>query len=197
MEYYNLEKTIYFGTRIDYLSLVLTNGITKPSTREEKYISVSVSGYSAPIDINCHKEVNELAHVYLNQYKACVLDTKYRLQWKNGYNNSMTSIDGFGPSKLEYFNVFGQKELNTRKNENIALVINNDYFSELIYPSKSDIEIDYNYLSLALHPFISQITSNMVDGIIVSKFMYDKVNKILNELNIVKQLIILEEMEDV
>ena len=197
MKYYNLQKTIYFGTKIDCLSLILKDGIIKPLKREEKYISVSVSGYSAPIDINCHKEVNELAHVYLNQYKACELDTRYRLQWKNGYNNSMTNIDGFGPSKLEYFNVFGQKELNTRKNENIALVINKNYFSELIYPCKSDTEIDYSYLSLALHPFISQITSNMVDGIIVSKFMYEKVNKIINEVNIIKHLIILEEMEDV
>ena len=94
----NQKNTVYFGTQLKNIDSLL-RGITIPLARNEKYISVSVSGYTSVIPVTEHEELSFLAGIYISTYKAAVLNEHNCMQWKTGYKNSLTYIDGFGPNE--------------------------------------------------------------------------------------------------
>jgi len=162
MEEVNKPGIIYYGTKLEYLEQVL-HGINKPIIRNESFISVSISGYTGLLPLTVHEDLLFLGNVYKNKYNAAYIDQDSYIHWKDGYINSLTCIDGFGPNDKAYYNVFGVKKKNTRKGENIALVMNRN--TEIALPEKG-FGFPHEYLSLALHSYIKKIEVKDISGII-------------------------------
>ena len=161
--------TIFFGTSYENIYLLDSVPIDKPFHREELYISVSSSGYKGFISTNEHEDLQLLGKVYADKLRAAQIDSGGFLNWKCGYKNSITYLDGFGACDLKYFNCFGESQINNRIGKNITAVIHKEHQKTFILPqSKSnDGQISNEYLSLALHPFLPQIRPEMILGWIV------------------------------
>lgn len=188
----NQKNTVYFGTQLKNIDSLL-RGITIPLARNEKYISVSVSGYTSVIPVTEHEELSFLAGIYISTYKAAVLNEHNCMQWKTGYKNSLTYIDGFGPNEQETYHEFGKRIKNNRKGANICAVINKSK-AKLISCRKETVS-DFEYLSQALHPYITEICLPMIEGFIVDQYNYDEVESILIKKSIDKKIWKVEEIE--
>ncbi|MBP7479918.1 MAG: hypothetical protein KA785_05665 [Spirochaetaceae bacterium] len=188
----NQKNTVYFGTHIKNLE-ALINGITTPLIRDEKYISVSVSGYCSVIPVTSHEELSFLAGMYVSTYKAAVLNEHNCMQWKRGYKNSLTYIDGFGPNEHETYHEFGKMLKNNRKGTNICAVIKGSK-ADIITLDKSAVS-EFEFLSQALHPYIREISIPMIEGFIVDQYNYDDVESLLIKRSIDKKIWKVEEIE--
>ena len=164
----NEKGTIYFGAKLDNVSLLDRNGITKPIERKgEKYISVSLSGYSATLGIDVHEEIKSIARSLVEDGHATIIEG--RLVYNTGYQHSLTAYHGFGPSQKETRNVLSNADLSTRAKSNITAVIPASFGELLCGPTITTDSDFFAYCSLALHEFISRIDSGMICGWIVSK----------------------------
>ena len=104
--------------------------------------------------------MKEFARVYTEELKIAELNNGC-LFYKNGYINSMTCIEGFGPSPNKYFNsIYGLIE-NTRSNDLLTVVLSEKAEKYLVFPDK---EREFEYLSLALHvkEYITGINSKWI-----------------------------------
>lgn len=155
----NSKDTIYFGTKLENIYTLDKTIVRKPFVKDEKYISVS--SYRGKLPISCHEDISYLSRIFTDKFKASMIDEKNYIKWKNGYKNSLTYIDGFGPNENQYYNEFGKDITNTRVGENIAAIIDKKYISELIIPDKL---CNFKYLSTSLHSYIKKITPEMVIG---------------------------------
>lgn len=181
----NQKNTVYFGTHIKNLD-ALINGITTPLIRDEKYISVSVSGYCSVIPVSAHEELSFLADMYVSRLKAAILTEHACLQWKTGYKNSLTYLDGFGPNENDTYHEFGRMIKNNRKGTNICAVIKGSK-ADIITLDKSSVS-EFEYLSQALHPYIRQISLEIIEGFITDKHNYDEVESYLLKRSIDKKI---------
>jgi len=100
MSYPNRNGTIYYGTDYQYIYDLDKFGLKSPRHRDEQFISVSISGYKSKIKCE-HPELKEFASVYAEEIKIAKFSNGY-LSYKNGYTNSLTCIEGFGPSPNLY-----------------------------------------------------------------------------------------------
>ena len=128
----NSEGTIYFGTKVENINTLNDKGLNKPFTRNEKFISVSVSGYKGELPVSCHDELSFLSDIFANKYHAAKINNDKYLKWNIGYKNSITYIDGFGPNENKTYNEFGNEKENNRVGQNITAIIDKKFSKELV-----------------------------------------------------------------
>jgi len=183
----NEAGTIYFGTKFENINKVLL-GLSSPIERDEKYISVSVSGYKGLLPLTVHEEILYLGNIYKSEYNALDIDSSMYCHWKTGYKNSLTYIDGFGPNKRESYNVFGEQKENNRKGQNVAFVIDKKYQYKLMDSKALEKTTMEEHFSLALHSFISEITYDMISGIVFDSFNIEQGKEFLKKNKIDKKI---------
>ncbi|MDC7224579.1 MAG: hypothetical protein PQJ60_12620 [Spirochaetales bacterium] len=180
----NFEQgTIFFGTRYENIYRLDSEGVEKPFQREERYISVSASGYCGGVSCFEHKDLDLLSRIYSEELNAASLDGEGYLSWKEGYKNSLTYHDGFGPCDRPTFHRFGKHVKNDRKGQNVCALIHPSHSSSFVIPDKGadKNELPFEYLSLALHPFIKKIDPEMIFAWIGDEKNYDRIRKDMAE----------------
>jgi len=159
----NRKGLIYYGTDYKYIEDLDNNGLKKPRHKDEQFISICISGYESKFKCE-HTELKEFARVYTEELKIAELNNGC-LFYKNGYINSMTCLEGFGPSPNKYFNsIYGLIE-NTHSNDLCTVVLSEKAEKYLVFPDK---EREFEHLSLALHSFIAEINPDFIIGWIVA-----------------------------
>jgi hypothetical protein len=159
----NKKGLIYYGTDYQYINDLDQFGLKSPRHRDEQFISVSISGYESKIKCE-HPELKEFARVYSEVLKIAKNNNEY-LSYKNGYANSLTCIEGFGPSPNLYNNsMFGLIE-NSHSKDLVTVVLSDKAEKYLTFPDK---EREFEHLSLALHGFIEEINPEFIIGWIVA-----------------------------
>jgi len=172
----NKKGTIYYGTDYQYIYDLDKSGLKSPRHRYEQFISVSISGYKGKTKCE-HPELKEFARVYSEEMKIAECKDGF-LSYKNGYINSITCLEGFGPSPNLYNNSFFGLIENTRSKDLVTAVISDKAAKYLVYP---DEEREFEYFSLALHGFIEKIIPDFIIGWIVSdEHVHELQNKIDN-----------------
>lgn len=154
---------IYYGTDYQYILDLDKMGLQSPRHRNEQYISVSISGYESKNKCE-HPELQEFARIFseelkIAEYKDCFLN------YKSGYVNSITCVEGFGPNPNLFYNSFFGLVENLSNNNLVTVVLSSEASNYLVFPDK---EREFEYLSLALHCFIKEIIPDLIIGWIVS-----------------------------
>ena len=171
----NSKDLIYYGTEFKFIEELDRCGLKSPRFRKEQYISVSISGYKS--EIKCeHPELKEFARVYCDELQIADLIDGC-LHYKDGYTNSITCVEGFGPNPNLYYNSFYGLVSNSTKREVVTAVISEKASRYLVIPDPVN---EFEYLSLSLHSFIEQILPEYIVGWIVPE---DKVDEINNRIN--------------
>jgi len=176
----NSKDTIYYGTQVENIYKLDKYSIDKPFIRSEKFISVSISGFIGYLPVTSHDEIEFLSNIYSKKYNAADIDDNKIIHWKTGYKNSLTYIDGFGPSDMKHFNVFGETKINNRIGQNIVAIIDKKYITEIVnieYFNKIKTDNLFEYLSLSLHGFIKRIEPKMILGWIVDEENFEQISK--------------------
>jgi hypothetical protein len=160
----NKKGIIYYGTDYQYIYELDKSGLKTPRHRNEQFISVSISGYESKTKIE-HPDLKEFARVYSEELKIA----EYRegfLTYKNGYINSVTCVEGFGPNPNLYYNSFFGLVDNLCSEKLLTAVLSDEAAEYLVFPDK---EKEFEYLSLALHGFIKEIKNDLIIGWIVAE----------------------------
>jgi len=159
----NKKGVIYYGTDYQYIYELDKFGLKSPRHKNEQFISVSISGYESKTKCE-HPELKEFARIYSDELKIAKCNDGF-LSYKNGYVNSITCVEGFGPSpNLYYSSYFGLIE-NSRSKDLVTVVLSDKAEKYLVYPDK---EREFEHLSLALHGFIEEINPDFITGWIVA-----------------------------
>jgi len=170
----NTKGLIYYGTDYKYINDLDQFGLKSPRHRDEQFISVSISGYESKTKCE-HPELREFARVYTEELKVANLNDGF-LCYKNGYINSLTCIEGFGPSPNLYYNsIFGLIE-NSRSKDLVTAVLSDKAEKYLVFP---DEKREFEHLSLALHGFIEKIDPELIIGWITTD---EQVQKLKNKM---------------
>ena len=170
----NEKGIIYYGTDYQYIYDLDKSGLKSPRHRDEQFISVSISGYESKSKCE-HPELMEFVRVYSEELKIAEYSEGF-LSYKNGYVNSITCVEGFGPNPNLYYNgYFGLIE-NSRSKDLVTAVLSEKAEKYLIYPDK---EREFEHLSLALHGFIQEINPDFILGWIVAD---EHVNELKNKM---------------
>ena len=224
----NWKGLIYYGTDYKYIEDLDKNGLKKPRHKDEQFISICISGYESKSKCE-HAELKEFARVYTEELKIAKLNNGC-LFYKNGYINSMTCLDGFGPSPNKYYNciyglientrsndllteelkiaelnngclfykngyinsmtclegfgpspnkylnsIYGLIE-NTRSNDLLTVVLSEKAEKYLVFPNK---EREFEHLSLSLHSFIAEINPDFIIGWIVAE---ENINELKSQM---------------
>jgi len=166
----NAENTIYYGTSIEYIYELDSIGMTKPRYRNEQHISVCISGYASKYELG-HEDLKEFGRVYTEVLNVASVKNN-RLCFKDGYHNSMTYIEGFGPNPSPYLRSFYGLVKNVKTENTMTAVISPEYIDELVKPDKTRT---FEYLSLALHGFLDVIRPEMICAWIVPDKHYSRI----------------------
>ncbi len=174
----NIHKkdTIYYGTGIEFIEEIDKFGVTRPRHRNEQYISVTVSGYESKHDLT-HDDLKEFARVYSEVLEIADIEDN-RLNYKLGYENSMTYIEGFGPNPSEYLRTFYGLVKNIRTSNTLTVVLRPEATSLLVIPDKKR---EFEFLSLALHAFIKRIKEEDIIAWIVPEIHYKRICNMIKE----------------
>jgi hypothetical protein len=159
----NQKGTIYYGTDYQYIYDLDKSGLKSPRHRDEQFISVSISGYEGREKCE-HPELKEFARIYSEELKIAEYKEGY-LNYKNGYINSVTCIEGFGPNPNSYYNSFFGLIQNSCSKDLVTVVLSEEAAENLVLPDK---EREFEHLSLALHGFIKKIDCDFIIGWIVA-----------------------------
>jgi hypothetical protein len=159
----NQKGTIYYGTDYQYIYDLDKSGLKSPRHKCEQFISVSISGYEGRIKCE-HPELKEFARVYSEKLKAAEYKEGF-LNYKSGYINSVTCIEGFGPNPNSHYNSFFGLVQNLCSKDLVTAVLSKEAGKHLVFP---DEEKKFEYLSLALHGFIREINQDFIIGWIVA-----------------------------
>jgi hypothetical protein len=171
----NKKSTIYYGTDYQYIYDLDKEGLKSPRHRDEQFISVSISGYEGKTKCE-HPELKEFARVYSEELKIAKCNDGF-LSFKNGYINSVTCVEGFGPSPNLYYNSFFGLIENSRSKDLVTAVLSDKATKYLVYP---DEEREFEHLSLALHGFIEEINPDFIIGWIVTD---EHTNELKNKMD--------------
>ena len=166
----NEKGLLYYGTSMEQMLKLDQEGIDKPMVRQEQYISVSVSGYEGILPCE-HPELKGMAEVFSNALKVAEFKDGY-LKYHEGYVNSMTCFQGFGPCPNEYIHTFYGLSENYHDENRMTVVLSSSASKWL---SKPDKDRKFEYLSLALHGFVSRIVPEDIIGWIVEDCKYDEI----------------------
>lgn len=172
----NEKGTIYYGTNIEHIIELDQVGLFKPRLKHEQFISVSVSGYHSKFSIG-HPEIAEMANIYCKILNICDIKDN-RLLYHDGYENTLTYVDGFGPNPSKHINSFYGMIENNRTQNTITAVIDKTAANHLVEPSQ---DRTHEYLSLALHSFIEYIKPEMIVGWIVPESRKRDILKLMDE----------------
>jgi len=159
----NKKGVIYYGTDYQYIYYLDKSGLKSPRYRNEQFISVSISGYESKTKCE-HPDLLEFARVYSQELKIAEYNNRF-LSYKNGYINSVTCVEGFGPSTNLYYNSYFGLIENSRSKDLVTAVISDKAEKYLVFPDK---EREFEHLSLALHGFIEEINPALIIGWIVA-----------------------------
>jgi hypothetical protein len=159
----NKKGIIYYGTDYQYIYELDNSGLKSPQHRDEQFISVSISGYESKIKCE-HPDLKEFGRIYSQELKIAEYKEGF-LTYKNGYVNSMTCVDGFGPNPNAYYNSFFGLIENSRTKDLVTAVLSTEAEGDIVFPDK---EREFEYLSLALHGFLKEINHNFIIGWIVA-----------------------------
>jgi len=159
----NKKGTIYYGTEYKYIIDLDRSGLESPRHRDEQYISISISGYESKSKCE-HPELIEIARVYSEEIKIANYNDGF-LSYKNGYINSLTCVEGFGPSPNLYNHCYYGLIENSRSKDLVTAVISDKAEKYLAFPDK---EREFEHLTLALHGFIEKIYPDFIIGWIVA-----------------------------
>jgi len=159
----NKKGVIYYGTDYQYIYDLDKFGLKSPRHRNEQFISVSISGYESKAKCE-HPDLMEFARVYSEEIKIAEYKDGF-LSYKNGYINSVTCVEGFGPSPNLYYNSYFGLIENSRSKNLVTAVISEKAGKYLVF---SDKEREFEHLSLALHSFIAEIDPALIIGWIVA-----------------------------
>jgi hypothetical protein len=159
----NKKGLIYYGTDYKYIEDLDKNILSNPRHREEQFISISISGYESSSKCE-YPDLQEFARVYTKELKIAKLNNGC-LYYENGYINSMTCIEGFGPNPNLYYNSFFGLIENTRSKDLVTVVLSDKAEKYLVFPDK---EREFEHMSLALHGFIGEINPEYIIGWIVA-----------------------------
>jgi len=170
----NKKGSIYYGTDNKYINELDQFGLTSPRHRDEQYISISISGYESKSKCE-HPELLEIARVYSEELKIAECNKGF-LSYKDGYVNSITCVEGFGPSPNIYYNSYFGLIENSHAKDLITAVLSDKAAKNLVYPDK---EREFEHLSLALHGFIEEINPDYIIGWIVAD---EHVNELKNKM---------------
>ncbi|MCT4687008.1 hypothetical protein [Vallitalea sp.] len=166
----NDKGIIYYGTDIKYIEELDKVGLMKPRKRDEQFISVSISGYESVIEIG-HPDLVEMGRVYADEMGICTIkDNKFH--FKDGYCNTLTYIQGYGPNTSEFLNSFYGLVKNERTQNTITVILTKEADKLLVRPEKNR---KFEYLSLALHGFIECIKPEVIAGWIIPENRYNEV----------------------
>jgi len=171
----NKKGTIYYGTDYKYIYELDKLGLKSPRHRDEQFISVSISGYESKTKCE-HPELKEFVRVYSKEIKIAKCSDGF-LSYKNGYVNSITCVEGFGPSPNPYYNSFFGLIENSRSKDLVTAVLSDEATKYLVYPDK---EREFEHLSLALHGFIEEINPDFIIGWIVTD---EQSSELKNKMN--------------
>jgi len=170
----NEKGIIYYGTDYQYIFDLDKSGLKSPRHRDEQFISVSISGYKGKTKCE-HPELMEFVRIYSEELKIAESSEGF-LTYKNGYANSITCVEGFGPNPNLYYNSFFGLIENSRSKDLVTAVLSANASEYLVYP---DREREFEHLSLALHGFIEEINPDLVMGWIVAD---EHVNELKNKM---------------
>jgi len=159
----NKKGIIYYGTDYQYIYELDKFGLKSPRHKDEQFISVSISGYKSKNKCE-HPELKEFARIYSEELKIAECNEGF-LSYKDGYVNSITCVEGFGPSPNLYYNSYFGLIENSRSKDLVTVVLSDKAAKHLVYPDK---EREFEYFSLALHGFIEEINPEFIIGWIVA-----------------------------
>jgi len=166
--------TIYYGTEYQYIYDLDKSGLKSPRHRDEQFISVSISGYESKAKCE-HPELMEFVRVYSEELKIAGYNDGF-LSYKNGYVNSITCVEGFGPNPNLYYNSYFGLIENSRSIDLVTAVLSEKAEKYLVYPDK---DREFEHMSLALHGFIEEIDPDLIIGWIVTD---EHVNELKNKM---------------
>ena len=171
----NAQGLIYYGTDYQYINDLDKFGLTSPRHRDEQFISVSISGYESKTKCE-HPELTEIARVYSEELKVINFNDGF-VSYKNGYINSLTCVEGFGPSPNLYYNSYFGLIENSRAKDLVTAVLSDKAAEYLVFPDK---EREFEHLSLALHGFIEEINPDFIIGwIAADEHVHELINKMV------------------
>jgi len=159
----NRKGLIYYGTDYQYIFELDKSCLKSPRHRHEQFISVSISGYESQTKCE-HPDLKEFARIYSEELKIAKCNKGF-LCFENGYVNSITCVEGFGPSPNLYYNSYFGLIENSHSTNLVTAVLSDNAAKYLVYPSK---EREFEYLSLALHGFIEEINPDFIIGWILA-----------------------------
>jgi len=159
----NKKSVIYYGTDYQYIYDLDKFGLKFPRHRNEQFISVSISGYESKTKCE-HPDLMEFVRVYSEEIKIAEYNNGF-LSYKNGYINSVTCVEGFGPSPNLYYNSYFGLIENSHSKDLVTVVLSDEAEKYLVFPDK---EREFEHLSLALHGFIEEINPALIIGWIVA-----------------------------
>jgi len=171
----NKKDMIYYGTDYQYIYDLDKFGLKSPRHRDEQFISVSISGYESKTKCD-HSELKEFVRIYSEELKIAECNEGF-LRYKDGYINSVTCVEGFGPSPNLYYNSYFGLIENTRSKDLVTAVLSDEAVKYLVFPDK---DREFEHLSLALHGFIKEINSDFIIGwIIADEHIHELKNKMI------------------
>jgi len=170
----NEKGIIYYGTDYQYIYDLDKSGLKSPRHRDEQFISVSISGYESKAKCE-HPELMEFVRIYSEELKIAEYNEGF-LSYKNGYANSVTCVEGFGPNPNSYYSSYFGLIENSRSKDLVTAVLSEEAAKFLVYPDK---EREFEYFSLALHGFIEEINSDFILGWIVAD---ERANELKNKM---------------
>jgi len=159
----NKKGIVYYGTDYQYINDLDKLGLKSPRHRDEQFISVSISGYESKTKCE-HPDLKEFVRIYSEELKIAKYNDGF-LSYKDGYVNSVTCVEGFGPSPNLYCNSYFGLIENSRSKNLVTAVLSDEAAKYLVYPDK---EREFEHLSLAVHGFIEEIKSDFIIGWIVA-----------------------------
>ncbi len=129
----NKKDTIYFRTSIEFIEEIDKFGVTRPRHRNEQYISVTLLGDESKHDL-AHDDLKEFVRVNSEVLEvADIVDN--RLNYKLGYENSMTYIEGFGPNPSKHLRIFYGLVENMSARNTITVVLKPEVISQRVMPN--------------------------------------------------------------
>jgi len=171
----NKKGTIYYGTDYQYIYELDKLGLKSPRHRDEQFISISISGYEGKVKCE-HPELIEIAKVYSEELKIANYKDGF-VSYKNGYINSITCAEGFGPSQNLFYHCYYGLIENKHSKDLVTVVLSDKAEKYLAFPGK---EREFEYLTLALHGFIEKIDPDSILGWIVAD---EHVQEVKNKMN--------------
>ena len=171
----NAKGVIYYGTDYKYINDLDQFGLKSPRHRDEQFISISISGYESKLKCE-HTELTEIARVYSEELKVINFNDGF-VSYKNGYINSITCVEGFGPSPNLYYHCYYGLIENSRSKDLVTAVLSDKAGKYLVFPDK---EREFEYLTMALHGFIEKIDPDLIIGwIVADENVQDLKNKMI------------------